>query len=167
MAIGQKVGSAGQVKLTIQGTSNVHDWESEATQVIVKGNFQMENGNLIKAEGISVKVPVLSIKSEKGKTMDNKTYDALLAETHPDILFTGSQITVNGTDIVATGTLTIAGQTKPATLKAKWNKVSGGVQVHGSYPLKMTDFGISPPTALMGTMKTRDDVTIEYTFLLK
>ena len=73
MAIGQKVGSAGQVKLTIQGTSNVHDWESEATQVIVKGNFQMENGNLIKAEGISVKVPVLSIKSEKGKTMDNKT----------------------------------------------------------------------------------------------
>jgi len=30
----------------------------------------------------------------------------------------------------------------------------------------MTDFGISPPTALLGVMKTGDGITLEYSFLL-
>jgi hypothetical protein len=30
----------------------------------------------------------------------------------------------------------------------------------------MTDFGIGPPTALLGTLKTGDDITIAYTLHL-
>jgi len=64
------------------------------------------------------------------------------------------------------GNLRIAGKTQPATLKADWKSVSGGIQISGSYALKMTDFGISPPTALLGVMKTGDGITLEYSFLL-
>ena len=42
----------------------------------------------------------------------------------------------------------------------------GQYQVSGAYPMKMTDFGIEPPTALLGTMTTGDDVTINFNLTL-
>ena len=35
-------------------------------------------------------------------------------------------------------------------------------QVKGEVPLKMSDFGIDPPTAMMGTLKTGNEVVIKY-----
>ncbi len=154
------------VNLVIRGTSNLHDWESKATQVNVSGKFDVANGSFRGVEGLVVQVPVKSIKSEKGKTMDGKTYDALLADAHPNIVFTATSVAVSGNGITALGNLRIAGKTQPATLKADWKSVSGGIQISGSYALKMTDFGISPPTALLGVMKTGDGITLEYSFLL-
>lgn len=154
------------VNLVIKGTSNLHDWETKATQVNISGKFDIANGSFKGAEGLIVSVPVKSIKSEKGRTMDGKTYDALLADAHPNIVFTATSVAISGNSITASGNLKIAGKTQPAALKANWKSVSGGIQISGSYALKMTDFGISPPTALMGTMKTGDAVVLEYSFLL-
>jgi polyisoprenoid-binding protein YceI len=163
----QHAGTPQAAQLILRGTSNLHDWESKATQVTIQGQFNQANGSFQGVEGLVVTVPVKSIKSEKGKTMDGKTYDALLADAHPNIVFTATKVSVSGAAISATGNLRIAGKTQPATLKAQWKAIADGVQISGSYALKMTDFGISPPTALMGTMKTGDAVTLEYSFLLK
>jgi polyisoprenoid-binding protein YceI len=166
MASAQFIRPPQAASLIISGTSNLHDWESKATQVNISGKFDAANGSFRGVEGLVVQVPVKSIKSEKGKTMDSKTYDALLADAHPTIVFTATSVAVSGNSITVPGNLKIAGKTQPATLKATWKSVSGGIQISGSYALKMTDFGIAPPTALMGTMKTGDGVTLEYSFLL-
>ena len=44
---------------------------------------------------------------------------------------------------------------------------SGDVEISGSKKLKMTDYNIDPPTALMGTMTTGDEVEIEFRIVLK
>jgi len=155
-------------KLTIHGTSNLHDWETVATEVIVQGKFQAENGALKSVDQLSVRVPVAKIKSEKGKTMDNKTYESLKSDKHPTITFTASKVSVTGAEVAATGTLQIAGQSKTVTVKGQWKSVgSNEIEITGSYPLKMSDYGISAPTALLGTMKTGDAVTLKFSVRTK
>jgi len=164
--LGQGMAQTG--KMTIHGTSNLHDWESEATEVIVQGKFQAESGALKSVDQLSVRVPVSKIKSEKGRTMDNKTYESLKSDKHPNITFNATKVTVIGSEVSATGTLQIAGQSKTVTVKGQW-KVMGNneIEITGSHALKMSDYGISAPTALLGTMKTGDGITLKFSVRTK
>jgi hypothetical protein len=40
------------------------------------------------------------------------------------------------------------------------------IKFSGSYTLKMTDFKMSPPTAMMGTIKVGNEVTIKFDLTL-
>ncbi len=155
-------------KLSIHGTSNLHDWETICTEVQISGKVQMENGALTGVDQLTVRVPVSKIKSEKGKTMDGKTHESLKSNKNPHITFNASRVQVNGQDVTATGPLSIAGQTRTVTVKGKWRAISANeIEVKGSHAMKMTDFGISPPTALLGTMKTGDGITLQFTVRVK
>jgi polyisoprenoid-binding protein YceI len=50
-----------------------------------------------------------------------------------------------------------------------WGQAGGdqSITFNGSKKIKMTDFGISPPTALMGTMTTGDEVEVIFQVTLK
>ena len=61
--------------------------------------------------------------------------------------------------------LTIAGKTKEVNIASKLDfKNNSSFMVTGEVPLKMSDFNIDPPTAMMGAMKTGDEVVIKYNF---
>ncbi len=155
-------------QLFIEGTSNVHDWKSEATKLTASGDLTLEASTLKAIKTLKVEIPVGSIKSTKGSIMDKKTWGSLKKETHPTITYVLTKVnslTKSGDsyDIKATGNLTIAGETRAIemTVKAKV-AADGSIQLEGSKPLKMTDFKIDPPTALMGAMKTGNDITIGF-----
>lgn len=151
--------------MTVQGSSSLHDWESQITKAEWKGLFQIENLALVDVKNVEVKIPVESIKSTKGKIMDSKTYDAFDAKKHPFIIFSLTSAKINQTagTIDAKGTLTMAGATRPIELQAKYKVLpSGELQVTVSKALKMTDFKMEPPTAMMGTIKVGDEVTVNF-----
>ena len=149
--------------LEIAGTSNIHDWTSTAEKVKVEGSYIL-GADQFDIPTLRVKIPVESIKSSKGRIMDNKTYDALQSEKHPEITFVLKDITdVKATSLKAVGTLTIAGKAKTVTLNVERRLDDKGVLTFtGKKALKMTDFGVDPPTALLGTLKTGDDVTVSF-----
>ncbi len=155
------------VTLTIDGSSNVHDWTSTANEVFVTGQFQSSGGKLTAIDQLNVRVPVKKIKSTKGSIMDNKTYDALRASKFPNITFKATSVEVNGDNIKATGTLTIAGRYRTVTIQAYGKSIAGGYEITGSYDLKMSQFNIERPTALLGTVSTTDDVKINFAVRLK
>lgn len=143
--------------MQITGTSSLHDWESEVDDFSVKGNI---NENVI--DGLEVTVQTKSIKSGKS-IMDDKTHDALKAKKHPSIVFKSDKLTINGNKVTGKGTLSLAGQSKPISLNADVvSQTAGAMQVKGAVDLKMTDFGIDPPTAMFGTLQTGDDISIKY-----
>lgn len=149
-------------KLVVQGSSSLHDWESEITKAEWKGSFVIKENSLVAINNVVVKIPVESIKSTKGKIMDSKTYDAFDYKKNPNIIYTLSQakITANG-NIEAKGNLTMAGVTKPIELILQSKILPGGnIQIILSKKLKMTDFKMEPPTAMMGTIKVGDEVTV-------
>jgi len=153
------------VDIKIHGTSTLHDWTSQAEESKLNVQASAENGSLTGFQSVTLTVPVKKIKSPKGSMMDNKTYDALKADKHPNITFQltkASQLSASGT-VSAHGKLTIAGKTKDVVLSAKVKNMGNGIyEISGTQPVKMSDHDMKAPTALMGTVKTGDDVRIEY-----
>jgi len=149
--------------MTIFGTTNVHDFQSKVTQV--SGELVINSSK--QAQSLVVEIPVKSIKS-KEKLMDTKTYETFKADKNPTITFKmtdASSLQVNGNDIsvTVTGNLTMGGATRKIALKAVGKIVKPGVyQFKGSVPLKMSDFKMTPPTAMLGVMKVGDAVTLKY-----
>ena len=149
--------------MTIAGTTNVHNFESKAT--LASGELVINSSKQV--QSISVEIPVKGIKS-KEKLMDTKTYDAFNAEKNPTITFKSTEVTglqVNGSDISATvnGNLTIAGVTKKVSMKPTGKVIKPGVyEFKASYSLKMTDYKMSPPTAMLGMMKVGDGITLKF-----
>lgn len=59
--------------------------------------------------------------------------------------------------------ITMKGQTRPVTINAVAKPSSDGtVHVEGRYSLRMTDWGVQPPTLMLGTMKVRESVVIRF-----
>lgn len=148
----------------ITGTSSLHDWESNVesfdSQLIPTIN---EEGALIGIESLSFSADVESIKSGKG-IMDGKTHSALKEKKHPQITFKLIEITsIDENSLVANGTLTIAGKDRKVELTAAYSIQSNGeIKVNGSKSILMSDFGIKPPKAMLGSLKTGDEVTIQF-----
>ncbi len=158
-------------KSTIKGTSSLHDWESEITLLEYKGAFVMENNVIKSVKSAEVSIPVAGIKSTHGKMMDNKTYDAFLYEKNPNITFLliSAQLRPEGASqaIDATGYLTMAGTMKSIKLIGLVKVLAGGeVQLTLSKKLKMTDFKMEQPTAMMGTITVGDEVTLNFDLTL-
>jgi hypothetical protein len=42
----------------------------------------------------------------------------------------------------------------------------GSVKAEGEVPLLMTDFGVTPPTALLGTLRTDNKITVKFSLLV-
>lgn len=158
-------------KLNIEGTSSLHDWVSEATQLEWSGLFLVEDKKIVQVKDVQVKIPVKSIKSEKGSTMDNKTYDAFKSDKNPSIVykFIDAKISGAGSDFTleTTGALQMAGATKniPMTVKARL-LANGDIQLTGSKKLDMKDYGMVPPTAVLGTIKVGPEVTVKFDLIL-
>lgn len=159
------------LELTIKGSSNVHDWQSSVEQVKALATGSVNQNGELDLQNLEVSIEVENIKSEHGRIMDRNTREALKAEDHPVIRFVqtafSNQAAGNKAKIASTGKLTIAGTTRDVTLHATGSHQGGGLLIEGSYPMKMTDFGVEPPTAMLGTMRTADEVTIHFRFNLE
>lgn len=159
-------------KATIKGTSTLHDWESDITQVTCKSVLIMENNTLKSIKSAEVTIPVTGIKSDKGKMMDNKTYDAFLYEKNPNILFTlvtahATPLSPGKASFEGSGYLDMAGTMKSIKIMGTTTILPGGnVEVTISKTLKLSDFNMKQPTAMMGTITVGNEVTVEFTLTL-
>lgn len=155
--------------VTVKGTSTMHDWESQVEKLECKASIKIEDNRLVDIKDALIKIPVKSIKSEKGKIMDNKTYDAFNYEKHPSITFliTSEKINASNNTIDLRGNLSMAGATRPIDLVANYKVMANGdLRVTGSKKIKMTEFSMEPPTAMMGTIKVGDEVIIGFDIVL-
>lgn len=151
----------GKPALAISGTSTLHDWSmpsSTATGTLVATE---EDGKLEEIKSLSVEMPAESIKSGKNG-MDKKAYGALKTDKFKTVKFDLKSASKTGETWTLNGTFTIAGVTKTVSLKAKEVSANGTHGLSGTYSFKLTDYSITPPTALMGTVKTGDAVKMTF-----
>lgn len=164
-----KVGKTTEVK--IEGTSSLHDWHSLVEEVSGKADVAVNGTELVSVNSMSLKFKVESIKSGKG-AMDNNIYEALNSDAHPYISYQLTKVNsmekVQGEYVLnTTGKLTIAGATQTINMKVTGKMQSNGsLMFSGSKSLKMTDYKVDPPTAVFGTIKTGDEITISFSMTL-
>ena len=149
--------------VTIDGETNVnHDFTTKVTQL--SGKMTVANN---RPQALAVEIPVRSIISGE-KVMDKKTHETFNAAKNPMIQFNmtelnSMQVNGNAIAVTVTGNLSMGGATKKVTLKADGKEVKPGVYTfEGVLPLKMSDFKMKAPTAMLGTMKTKDQVPVNY-----
>lgn len=157
-------------ELTVFGTSNLHDWDVKAeTQ---SGKLVLDASDQLKITHLKVVVTAESLKSGKGG-MDKNTYKALNTSKHKSIILEMKNISSisdlgNSTYRVSSvGDLTIAGVTQKTQLEFIMELSSNTVNLKGKKILKMTDYGVTPPKALLGTITTGDEISIEFNTILK
>ena len=154
--------------IRIEGTSNVHDWDMQAEDLQGKAVVSWDQNTLKGFEKVHITVPAKKIESGK-RIMNNKTYDALEAENNPFIRFelvSVSNMSTSGSEFsgTATGTLKIAGQSNIVSIPFEGKRADeNSFTVTGNFSLQMTEFGIDPPKAMLGTLKTGDKITLNYT----
>ncbi|MFT5640828.1 MAG: polyisoprenoid-binding protein YceI [Cyclobacteriaceae bacterium] len=140
--------------LTILGTSSLHDWHSSVEQFQFNATLHRDT-----IKNIQGKIIVKSIKSGKS-IMDNKTYDALLANDFPIIEFSSDYLIIREQQVAGQGKLSLSGKEKNIPINLYIEKRDPLIFT-GDLSLKMSDFGIAPPEALFGTITTGDEITLQ------
>jgi hypothetical protein len=172
-AIAQTNYSTKAVDIKLNGTSNLHDWEMKAVSGTSAASFVVTNGKVTSLSRLSFSLPAKNLKSGKS-AMDKNTYKALNTDANPNISFVLTSATVvstggNNYKLNCQGKMSIAGKTNQTELVATgiYNPADKSFTVTGVKKMKMTDYNVKPPTALLGTIKTGNDITISYNLKFK
>lgn len=160
--------------LSISGTSSMHDFVCKTEKMAVYIDVDPEyTKDLTKVSrpivSVQVTIPVKNLKCGKG-AMDDNMYKTLKADKEPVIKYT-----LSGYDILdgtaspvgfaakTKGTLTVAGQRKDLDMKVSALRLDAGkATAEGEQTLLMTDFGIKPPSFMLGTLKVGNEIKVKF-----
>ena len=167
--------SSGRVSLA--GTSNIHDYTASTTRVRVV-RLELADGvsgpnfwdEIVKPgaiESFEVAIAAGSLSSPR-EGLDKNMYKALKVTAFPEITFRLIRVD-GGTDpgaLRAIGVLKIAGVEREVALDLTTARHDLNFTVSGTLTLLMTDYGIAPPKAMLGMLKTDPKVTVTFETVL-
>jgi hypothetical protein len=164
------VDSSSQIDLC--GTSTVRNWTMIAHSFTGTAECTFDNDRqLIAIEGFTLRLPVHNLKSDSRST-EKGAYKALKDDMYKDIVFDliSAQFKSSGGRnyiVFLRGNLTIAGVTRITTLKLNAT-VDDDLSMFcsGSLPVALSDYDISRPSFMLGTMKIGDILTLSYSLVL-
>ena len=160
----------------ISGTSTLHPWAVEGSTIngsidvapeIAANPANAASWSSDKAALVSVKIPVTDIKAEHDR-MTRIMLEALKAKDFPEVRYEMSKAipdpaTADAFVFKTEGKLTIAGVTRDVQMNVTATRGADQQYVlTGSVPIKMTDYGITPPVTMLGALKTGNDVTVSF-----
>lgn len=159
--------------LLVSGTSTLHDWTMKSGNADCTALFSFDaNGQITGINTLSFTTPVKDLKSDHS-AMDKNAYKALKTDKSPAITYTLTSVNVapgpqGAVTVTCAGKLTIAGATRDAQVVAicKQNP-DNTINVAGTEKISMKDFSIDPPTFMLGTIKTGNDIALSFNLTLK
>jgi polyisoprenoid-binding protein YceI len=164
-------------RLWVEGTSTVRGFSCKAP--VLDATITTAEGDPVAAvlagkngvTTVKLSVPVDKMDCGNG-TMNGHMQKALKMKEFPAIAFQLENYALTKGDTALAGSLhgslTIGGVAKaivlPVTLKAG---PDGALRVAGVYELNMRDYQLQPPSLMMGTLKVRENVKVNFDLLLK
>jgi len=166
-----------QSRLWVEGTSTVRGFECKATGFSARVSTSGANAAGAVAAGekavttVELRVPAQKMDCANG-TMNEHMLKALKSAEHPEIVFRLTSYELarggSGAKVTMNGNLTLGGVQKPVSITAEARDVGGGLlQVVGSHEVRMTEFGLKPPSLMMGTMKVNERIKVNFDLFLK
>ncbi len=157
--------------IRIDGDSSLRKWSSTATKFNFKAKTTTEKKIDVNApwmfQEFEFVIPVKAMRSGDGK-LDEHMQEAMKAEQNTQIVIRLNQFKLGekkedgSRQVDAQGEITVSGVTKPLELQASVTVDGQKVKASGQKKLLMTDFGIEPPTMMLGTVKTANEVNVVY-----
>jgi len=167
-----KYSSKNNITMSVSGTSTMHDWVMKSTSGDCVATFTEDaKGSLTDVTAFTFTVSSKALKSGKDG-MDKNAYKALKADKNPTITATLKSADVVAKDakiytIKAVVKLTIAGKTLETDLIAQAKHINdNSYSITGEKKISMKDYGMEPPSFMLGAVKTGNDVTIHFDVVL-
>jgi hypothetical protein len=160
-------------RVTLDGTSNVHDFTASSTDVRLTA-VELGGGpagDVLDAvlqgalRTFTITIPAATLTSPR-EGIDKNMHKALKVTQYPDITFSLKTLEPAAGAYRAAGLLTIAGVSKDVVLDLRAERNGAALAVTGSTELLMTDYGVAPPKAMMGMIKSSPKVTIRFELVL-
>ncbi len=84
----------------------------------------------------------------------------LMTSRNPEIIFQSTEVSGTAPNIKVKGNLTLAGKSRPVLLDVRVDQSSG--RASGRTTIPQSSFGIKPFSALLGALKVKDSVDIQF-----
>jgi hypothetical protein len=161
-------------EVTIEGTSSMHAFHCKTNKIMayvdVDPGYTKDLSKIARPiASVKVNIVVRTLTCGNGQ-MDKNMYSTLDADKNPIIRYT-----MSGYDILdgsakpsafvakTTGTLVISGQEKVINMKINAERLSDGkATAQGEESVLMTDFGITPPSFMFGTLKVGNEIKVKF-----
>jgi polyisoprenoid-binding protein YceI len=162
-------------KLWIEGSSNVNKFECQARTP--RGFASVQEGPEItlrdaESENIEIKLTIEVRSFNCGQSRMNRDLNtALQSDRHPEIIFDYERSNILSTNpgtpesykLEVFGSLTVAGVTKEIRIEAEGIIESENkLRVKGNKVIKMTDFSVEPPVAMLGLVRANDELNVHF-----
>ena len=119
-------------------------------------------------EAFEIAIPAATLTSPKDG-LDKNMHKALKVQEHADITFrlVRFEAKENAPGVTrAIGVLRIAGVERELAMDITTKRTDSTLTVQGRADLLMTDYGITPPKAMLGMLKTDPKVTVTFETVL-
>lgn len=162
-------------EVSVEGTSSMHDWQCKTNKlnayVDVDPAYTKDLTKVARPiAAVRVNIVVKSLSCGNSQ-MDRNLYGTLKADQNELIRYTlsGYELlngSVSPTAFAAStkGSLSVAGETKPIEMRIGAERQSDGKAIaRGEQTLRLTDFGIQPPSFMFGALKVGNEVKVKFT----
>ena len=150
----------------LEGTFTLGRFKCTATEV--RGQLRGFDLRTADANGANatITVPVERVLCGN-KAMEQDLYDAVNSTTHPNIYYRVDRANVFVADgeprrVFITGMLELNGVERPVTVRAVGDAADTRGRVRGSATFLLTDFGVTPPTAMLGLIRAGNKIVIRF-----
>ena len=155
------------VEFAVSGTSTIRGWTCS-----VSGSAEVTPGASAPVPGFdtgiqtaTLTVPVNGFDCPE-EEMREHLLEALQADEFDEITFRLESYAVSGPQAQATGSLTILDATAPVTFPISLSASGTGVEIEGELRLDMTTYGVEPPVVMLGLLRVRPQIRIEFSGLI-
>jgi hypothetical protein len=151
--------------ISIKGTSSLHDWVMNLEAYNSAFQLDRDGSSIKEFDNVTFSCKATDIKSEYS-LMDKKAYNALKTDMYPEIRFegmSGTGMNLDGKEFSGNlkGKLNLAGETRDVTIPFKGTFTDNNtINITAATDLTMSSFNITPPTAMMGALKTGDQISV-------
>ena len=151
------------VEFTVSGTSTIRGWTCT-----VSGTAEVAPGASTPAPGFAdgvrtaaLTVPVAEFECPD-ETMTEHLLEAMKPAEFPEITFELESYETAGGSVQANGALTIQAATHPVSIPISLTPSGAGVEMAGEVSLDMTAYGVEPPVVMLGLLRVRPQVRIQF-----
>lgn len=162
-------------RVSISGTSNLYPFTASTTDVhMSRLVLAPADGDRLQSapqaggvEAFDIAIGAASLTSGQAG-FDQNMHQALKVSEHQDITFRLLRLEPADTanSLTAVGVLKIAGIEKEVAFPIRAGVNASTITVIGDVALLMTDYGITPPKALLGLLKTDPKITVTFEIVL-
>ena len=155
------------VDFAVSGTSTVRGWTCTVT-----GSARVTAGSSTPVRGLAdgVQAATLTVPVDDfvcpDEEMREHLLEALRSDEFPEITFRLVRYDASGQGAATTGTLTILDAARGVSFPLSLTPSGSGVRIAGELALDMTDYGVEPPVVMLGLMRVRPRIRIQFSGMI-